>query len=109
MKIVDKAKEGAKWVINRALYPFAHPVREGVRFEPQVPTLIIEDDWIKGQPLIVPCPDPQSGEEMPGPVEPDSILRDVETGKVVQGDPAAKEAAAKNAELNGTADTKTKK
>jgi hypothetical protein len=98
MNIVDK-KDG-EWFISRALYPFAHGTREGVRFEPQVPTKIKPDDWIKGQPLIVSCPDPTSGEEMPGPIEPDTILRDGE-GKPVQGDPAAKAAAEANAKLNG--------
>lgn len=101
MKIVDKAKEGGKWFISRGLYRFAHGEREGVFFEPQVPTLIKPDAWIKGQTLIVECPDPQSGDDMPGPVEPESVLRDAETKEVVQGDPAAKAAAAANVALNG--------
>lgn len=100
MKVVDKAKEGAEWFINTALYRFAHPLREGVHFEPQEPTLIVPDDWIKGQPLIVSCPDPSSGDEMPGPIQPGSVLRDGETGETVQGDPAAKAAQAANDKLN---------
>lgn len=99
MKIVDK-KDG-EWFISRALYPYAHGTREGVRFEPQVPTKIKSDAWIESQPLIVACPDPTSGEEMPGPIQTESVLRDPDTKEVVQGDPAARAATEANAKLNG--------
>lgn len=98
MQIVDK---DGQWFINTALYRFAHAARNSVVFDPQMPVKIKADDWIKGQPLIVACSDPTTGEDMPKPIQPGTVLRDSETKEPVQGDPAAQAAQTANNKLNG--------
>ncbi len=76
-KVIDKTKE-AKWYVNRGLFPLPDGSRHGVRFEPGVPTKVEPNAWMKGQPLLVECPDPMSAdaeEAMPKQIEPETVLR----------------------------------
>lgn len=66
MVIIDRDGE---WFVNRALFPMPDP--DGNVFQPMMPTKIKSNDWIKAQEgVIVPCPDPAAGEEMPEQVKP---------------------------------------
>lgn len=69
MTVIDKDGD---WYVNRALYRFPHGTREGVVFESGVPTRVVLDDWIKGQPLIEKVADPFG--ELPGQIETEQVI-----------------------------------
>lgn len=98
--IIDNTPD-ATWVTNTGMFPFAHGMRPGVRFEPGVAVKIrpklkhqtvmkdektgeeiqveteIDDPWVKGQALIVACPNPtETAAEMPAQIKPETVLRD---------------------------------
>lgn len=84
-KVVNKTGE---WFINRALFRFVDPTNETnpVVFEPGVPTKVIQTDWMKGQELIVPCPDPNNSDD-PMPTLIDTAENTVIPNDDVSGEP----------------------
>lgn len=111
MNVIDKTGD---WVINRAQFRLVDPTHgEGklIVLEPGVPTKVKKTEWMKGQEVVVDCPDPfTSDDPMPSiivPVDNTLLPRDEATGKLdasaapgIQGSPA--EAAAKVSTETGT-------
>lgn len=73
-KSIDKDQD-AVWVVNTAAFRWAHGIREGVYFDPNVPTRVKMDDWIKGQAPILQVVDDPHGELPESPVKNDTPLR----------------------------------
>lgn len=61
-KIIDKSGD---WFVNRALFRFVDPTNETnpTIFEPGLPTKVKPTEWMKGQELIVACPDPMTSDD----------------------------------------------
>lgn len=73
-KIIDK---GGEWFVNTALFRMVDPTNDPQTiFEAAMPTKVKPTDWMKGQPMIVACPDPiNSDEPMPATIVPvDSVV-----------------------------------
>ena len=52
MTVIDKTAK--TWFVNTAAFRMPHPTRPEVIFEPGIKYLIDQDEWMKGQPTIIP-------------------------------------------------------